>query len=53
LEVMTISDHVRGHLIIARWAKHFDRCADCGTTERAHLSLGLCTACYQRHRYWQ
>lgn len=29
-----------------RWAKKFDRCVDCGTTERKHLSRGRCTRCY-------
>lgn len=32
----------------ASWSRRYDRCQDCGTVERAHLSKGLCSACYQR-----
>lgn len=31
-----------------RWARNFDACQECGTTERRHLARGLCSRCYQR-----
>ena len=39
-----ISDGLRRH---TRWARNFDACQKCGTTERRHLARGLCTRCYQ------
>jgi DNA-binding winged helix-turn-helix (wHTH) protein len=32
------------------WAKAWDRCRDCATTERRHESHGRCAACAKRHR---
>lgn len=33
------------------WSTNFDRCQDCGTTEKPHESRGLCHACFARWRY--
>jgi len=33
-----------------RWARQYDACLDCGTTERAHKALGLCITCHNRRR---
>lgn len=35
-----------------RWAMRYDRCQECGLTERPHISRGLCDRCYERARYW-
>lgn len=29
-----------------QWSHEYDSCQQCGTTERMHLSLGLCTSCW-------
>lgn len=34
-----------------RWARNFDRCTNCGTTERPHNSGGLCSRCASARRY--
>lgn len=34
----------------AGWHYAYDRCADCGTTKRPHLSGGLCVDCYRADR---
>ena len=31
------------------WAKKYDRCVECGTTDRKHEGHGLCYNCYHRH----
>jgi len=52
LELMTPSEHHREHFTLhGGWSKKFAKCRECGTTDRRHLSHGLCTACYQRRRY--
>lgn len=33
------------------WSTKFDRCQDCGTTERPHEAKGLCHPCYVKFRY--
>ena len=33
-----------------RWARKWDCCQECGTTERPHCAKGLCLACYKRKR---
>jgi hypothetical protein len=30
------------------WAKEYDSCTICGTTEKRHKGKGKCTACYYR-----
>jgi hypothetical protein len=30
------------------WAIHYDRCQECGTTEKSHAAQGLCVTCYER-----
>ena len=30
------------------WARDYDKCQECGTTERPHRALGLCSACYYK-----
>lgn len=30
------------------WSLYHPCCIDCGTTEKRHISLGLCTTCYKR-----
>jgi len=31
-----------------QWAREYDRCQECGTTERPHYARGLCERCYHR-----
>lgn len=33
-----------------KWAKNYERCIDCGTTERKHNARGLCHLCYNRRK---
>lgn len=33
-----------------QWARKWDCCQDCGTTQRPHYAYGLCTKCYNRQR---
>lgn len=33
-----------------RWARDFDACTDCGTTEVPHKARGLCRNCFMRER---
>ena len=49
LVVLTVKDHRHAHAL-TRWARFYDCCTICGTTDRRHLSHGRCTACYQRVR---
>lgn len=35
---------------LTRWAKFYDACIDCGTTERKHLAKGRCMTCDSRYR---
>lgn len=30
-----------------RWAMNYDKCIECGTTERKHIGKGLCTKCHR------
>lgn len=32
-----------GHMA---WSRNYAECRECGTTERAHVARGLCSACY-------
>jgi hypothetical protein len=48
LELLTHSEHSRRHSALYRWAKKFDCCQECGTTERYHTAKGLCYCCWQR-----
>ena len=49
LAVVNGKEHAAIHLVLEdQWAKEYDRCAECGTTERKHLAQGLCFRCYQR-----
>jgi hypothetical protein len=50
LAVMMPADHSRHHGTLHRWAKNFDQCQQCGTTERYHYGKGLCSRCWQRVR---
>ena len=34
-----------------KWHWRYDKCIECGTTERPHFSGGRCHACYGRKRY--
>ena len=34
-----------------RWARHFDACVDCGTTQQRHGAHGRCKRCYARLLY--
>lgn len=40
-----------GKAISGKWARHADKCADCGTTERRHAARGLCINCYMNQKY--
>lgn len=33
-----------------RWARDYDACTECGTTDAPHKSKGLCRNCYMRQR---
>lgn len=35
-----------------RWARNWDHCQKCNTTERPHQAHGLCNQCYLR-QYWK
>ncbi len=61
LELRTHSDHSRHHALTGThlnpmagllppgvWARHYDACVECGTTDRKHLAKGLCSTCYRR-----
>lgn len=39
--------HMR-HEFANRWARHYERCQACGTTERRHEARGLCWKCNRR-----
>jgi hypothetical protein len=48
---MTRSEHSSHHgraRRSGRWAVKYDRCCRCGTREREHSAIGLCTRCYNR-----
>lgn len=32
-----------------KWSHKYDKCIECGTTERKHQGKGLCTACHARY----
>lgn len=48
LAVLSPKEHRLAHGLAGRWSIAHNQCADCGTTDRKHLSHGLCSACYQR-----
>lgn len=50
LRIMTHAEHTRLHAVIERWARGFDVCQDCGTTQHPHTARGLCQRCYDRKR---
>lgn len=58
LQLMTHRDHSLHHQSLAphvrrlngRWSLKFDRCIDCGTTERPHAGHGRCFRCWEKHR---
>lgn len=33
----------------SRWARHYDKCIECGTTTLKHQGKGLCVNCYARN----
>ena len=38
------------------WAKQYQKCTECKTTERKHRAHGLCERCYMRNKWaerWQ
>jgi len=53
------NDYIHGHnqrgkvsyTSNGRWAVNYDCCSECGTTEIAHNSHGLCKRCYRRKLY--
>lgn len=36
---------------VGRWARDYDKCVECGGTNRVHAGHGLCTCCYKRMRF--
>jgi predicted Zn-ribbon and HTH transcriptional regulator len=50
LQMLPQGLHRRGHRG-DRWARAYDECQGCGTTERAHAARGLCQPCYWRSRH--
>jgi hypothetical protein len=55
-KVVSHQGHKDAHKLI-KWSIKYDSCLFCGTTSKKHISLGLCSTCYQRKRrdelgYW-
>jgi hypothetical protein len=61
LELLSASDHAKIHsakrppppgrkLKPGQWARHYDKCIVCNTTERRHAARGMCVNCYMRKR---
>jgi hypothetical protein len=54
LQLVSHSEHIRitnpgqYRKPLDRWAKQHDECVECGTSEREHVALGRCNACYIR-----
>ena len=50
LEITTQPEHLRRHSLVeqGRWARRYDACVMCGTTERPHYTHGLCRICHDR-----
>lgn len=38
---------------VSSWARNWDCCQECGTTERPHVAKGLCQLCYSRKKHRQ
>lgn len=51
LVLLSPKEHRIEHSLQHRWSRSFESCVECKSTLRKHLSLGLCTACYQRLKY--
>lgn len=52
LEVMSQSEHVGVHFgLNGKWAKKYDKCIECDTTDNKHCSLGYCKKCYRQEYY--
>ena len=45
LRVMDRTKHIRHHVTIGTWAKNYNACIDCNSTERPHRGNGRCTRC--------
>jgi hypothetical protein len=41
----------QGRAELIGWARAYDACIDCGTTERPHRARGRCKRCDDRWRY--
>lgn len=53
-EVMSQSEHMKHHNAKwrgDRWAKDYDYCQRCGSTERKHHCHGFCSGCYYLRQY--
>lgn len=52
LRLLNHGDHSREHhcLPANTWARRYDYCNSCGTTDRPHCGRGLCTLCHQRQK---
>ncbi len=48
LETLCRPCHARVHHTCTGWARDYDSCQKCGTTERKHNAKGLCWKCYDR-----
>ena len=48
LETLCRGCHAALHGTVDRWAKHYDQCQGCSTTERKHNAKGLCWSCYPK-----
>lgn len=46
LKVMPRDEHCRLHHQIDKWAREYDECQNCGTTQRPHNARGYCAHCY-------
>jgi hypothetical protein len=50
LQLVTPTEHRALHAT-GRWAREYDQCVRCGTTDRYHAGHGLCWRCHSRERY--
>lgn len=51
LELTNLRDHMSFHRQVDGWAKHFDECVACGTSDSPHCARGMCRRCY--HAAWR
>lgn len=50
LQLLSASKHAELHASEVGWARHYNCCIKCGTTQQRHVARGLCNLCYSRQR---